>query len=363
MTVSALNVFQVQGAASGRSLQMCVLDPLRDPAWDHVVALHGDGTCFHTSGWARVLHRTYKHQPFYLQFFHGRRVAALIPLMEIRSPFTGCRAVCLPFSDACEPLVFERDLVSSVRDQLLTFAQQRRWHHVEIRGGTSFQLASLAASRFYGHKLKLTGDSTQMFSRFASSVRRAIRKAERSEVDAVAVRDRQAIGHFYELHVETRRRHGLPPQPASFFSRIYDHMIKPGHGFTVLARRGSEILAAAIFFQFGKNAIYKYAASDKRFQEFRANNLVVWRGIQFLVSHGAKKLHFGRTDCEDSGLRRFKLSWDTEEETIDYFRVDPSGRQCLAPVRPHSGFHKRVFGTLPLMLNRLAGSMIYPHLD
>ena len=207
MTVSALNVFQVQRATGGRSLQMCVLDPLRDPAWDHVVALHGDGTCFHTSGWGRGLHRTYKHQPFYLQFFHGRRVAALIPLMEIRSPFTGCRAVCLPFSDACEPLVFERDLVSSVRDQLLTFAQQRRWHHVEIRGGTSFQLASLAASRFYGHKLKLTGDSTQMFSRFASSVRRAIRKAERSEVDAVAVRDRQAIGHFYELHVETRRRH------------------------------------------------------------------------------------------------------------------------------------------------------------
>jgi hypothetical protein len=89
----------------------------------------------------------------------------------------------------------------------------------------------------------------------------------------------------------------------------------------------------------------------------------MWRGIQFLVCHGVKKLHFGRTDCEDSGLRRFKLSWDTEEETIDYFRVDPSGRQCLAPVRPHSGFHKRIFGTLPLMLNRLAGSMIYPHLD
>ena len=202
-----------------------------------------------------------------------------------------------------------------------------------------------------------------MFSRFASSVRRAIRKAERSEVNATVMRNREAVGEFYLLHVETRRRHGLPPQPSSFFFNIYEQIIKNGHGFTVLARLGSRTIAAAIFFHFGRNGLYKYAASDKRFQKFRANDLVMWCGIQFLVSHGAKKLHFGRTDCENSGLRRFKLSWDTEEETIDYFRVDSSGRQCLAPVGPHSGFHKRVFGTLPLMLNRLAGSMIYPHLD
>ena len=66
----------------------------------------------------------------------------------------------------------------------------------------------------------------------------------------------------------------------------------------------------------------------------RANNLVMWQGIQFLARNGAEKLHFGRTEQENEGLRRFKLSWNTQEETIDYFRVDPSGRQCLAPARP-----------------------------
>jgi len=82
-----------------------------------------------------------------------------------------------------------------------------------------------------------------------------------------------------------------------------------------------------------------------------------------LAYAGAEKLHFGRTDCENDGLRRFKLSWDAEEETLDYFRVDPSGRECLAPARPDSDFHKKIFGRLPLAFNRLAGSMIYPHLD
>ena len=363
MIVSPSNVFRGQGNKNRRSLQMRALDPLRGPDWDHAVALHAESTCFHTSAWARVLHQTYKHQPFYLQFFDRRRLAALIPLMEIRSSFTGCRGVCLPFSDLCEPLFFEPEVAGLVRDQLLSFAQQHRWHHLEVRGGKSFQLAPAAASRFYGHTLDLGADSTQLFGRFASSVRRAIRKAERSEVNAVAVRSREAVDDFYQLHVQTRRRHGLPPQPASFFLSIYDQIIKPGYGFIVVAQRESQTLAAAIFFQFGKNAVYKYGASDKRFQEFRANNLVMWRGIQFLVSQGIDKLHFGRTDCENNGLRRFKLSWDTKEETIDYFRVDPTGQELPASGQTDSRFHKKIFGTLPLMFNRWAGSLVYPHLD
>jgi lipid II:glycine glycyltransferase (peptidoglycan interpeptide bridge formation enzyme) len=201
----------------------------------------------------------------------------------------------------------------------------------------------------------------ELVTRFASPVRRAIRKAERSDVTAVIVRNRAAINDFYHLHVQTRRRHGLPPQSISFFLSIYEHIIKPGLGFIVLAQRESRPIAAAVFFCFGKNALYKYGASDKRFQELRANNLVMWQGIQFLARNGAEKLHFGRTEQENEGLRRFKLSWGTEEEALNYFRVDPSGRKYAA--RHDSAFHKRIFCRLPLAFNRLAGSMIYPHLD
>jgi len=349
--------------ASEESLQMRIINPVQNPGWDLVVALHRDAGCFHTSAWAKVLHKTYNHQPFYLQFSRGRRLAALVPLMEVRSALTGRRGVCLPFSDVCEPLIFDPEAADMVRDCLVRFALERRWKHLEIRGSKSFQSDSSSATKFYGHTLDFRHRVDEMTNRFDNQVRRAIRKAERSNVSALVVRNRQAMDDFYRLHVQTRRRHGLPPQPASFFLNIYEHIIKPGLGFIVLARRGSRPIAAAVFFRFGKNAIYKYGASDKRFQEFRANNLVMWQGIQLLARTGVEKLHFGRTDCENDGLRRFKLSWDTQEETIDYYRIDPSGRPCIATARNGSGFHKKIFGRLPLVFNRLAGSMIYPHLD
>jgi Acetyltransferase (GNAT) domain len=353
----------VKPKTSGKSLQMHVLDPIHDPGWDLVVALHRDAGCFHTSAWAKVLHQTYKHRPFYLQFSRGRRLTALIPLMEVRSLFTGRRGVCLPFSDACEPLIFDAEAVDLVRDRFVRFARERRWRHLEIRGGKSFQPASGSAEKFYGHTLDLRQRVEKLADRFDSPVRRAIRKAERSDVSALVVRNRQAIADFYRLHVQTRRRHGLPPQPASFFLNIYKYIITAGLGFIVLAQRRSRPIAAAIFFRFGKNALYKYGASEKRFQEFRANNLVMWQGIQFLARTGVEKLDFGRTAWENDGLRRFKLSWGAQEETIDYFRVDSSGRQCLTHAHHDSGFHKMIFGRLPLVFNRLAGSIIYPHLD
>jgi hypothetical protein len=347
--------------ANGQSLQMRILNPLWEAAWDQTVCLHREAGCFHTSAWARVLRQTYNHKTFYLQYFHGRTLVALIPLIEVRSPFTGCRGVCLPFSDACEPLIFDPDAIDFVTNQLVRFARERRWKYIEIRGGRSLQLAATPAAEFYGHTLELCSGAEKLITRFASPVRRAIRKAERSGVNALVVRNRQAIDDFYQLHVQTRRRHGLPPQPRSFFLNIYEHCVRPGLGFIVLARHGSRSIAAAIFLCFGKNALYKYGASDKRFQEFRANNLVMWHGIQVLANAGAEKLHFGRTDCENDGLRRFKLSWGTEEQAIQYFRVDPFGREYVA--RGDSAFHKRIFCRLPLAFNRLAGSMIYPHLD
>jgi hypothetical protein len=350
-----------EAIARGKSLQMRVVDPLRESAWDNVVALHRDAGCFHTSAWARVLHQTYHHRPFYLQFVDGQTLTALIPLMEVQSPFMGRRGVCLPFSDVCEPLMFQPELAGSLRDRLLCFAKQRRWRHVEIRGGQSFQLARDPSTKFYGHTLDLCSEPEEMLGRFASSVRRAIRKAERSKLSAVVVRNPQALRDFYQLHVQTRRRHGLPPQPLRFFLNIYEHIIKRGLGFIVLARHGARSVAAAVFFQFGKNALYKYGASDKMFQEFRPNNLVMWRGIQFLAHNGAEKLHFGRTDWENDGLRRFKLSWGAEEQTVGYFRVDSSG-QCLAAA-PGNYAYKKIFSRLPLALNRLAGSMIYPYRD
>lgn len=163
--------------------------------------------------------------------------------------------------------------------------------------------------------------------------------------------------------VRTRKRHGVPPQPKAFFANIHDTLIRAGLGFVVLARLGMRVVAGAIFLRFERKAVYKFAASDPRFGRSRANNLVMWEAIQYLTRTGCDLLHFGRTSLDNEGLRRFKLSWGAVEEMIRYYRFDAKkGKWTTAPSR-ETGFHNHLFRNLPLSVNRMAGAMLYPHLD
>ena len=346
------------------SIEVRVVDPLTDPDWDQLVLSHPGFNFFHRTAWAKVLHRTYGHKPLYLHSYRGSESLGLLPIMEVVSPITGRRGVSLPFSDFCEPLPSDGSQQEPLLSKLVELALERKWRYFQLRGGrASLPASALAAEKFYGHKLNLTSGTEQLFARFQGSVGRAIRKAEKSGLTVEVTKSWEAMRDFYRLHASTRRRHGLPPQPFSFFRNIQKEIIDCDLGFIVLAKHNGISIAAAVFFHSGEEALFKFGASDKKTQELRGNNLVMWGGIKQLISYGLKTLHFGRTEVNNQGLRRFKLSWGTQEEVIEYFRFALNPQKWLNSGRNAFEFHNQLFRCLPLAANRLAGALIYPHLD
>ncbi|MGF2076146.1 hypothetical protein, partial [Enterococcus casseliflavus] len=75
-------------------------------------------------------------------------------------------------------------------------------------------------SGYVAHTLDLATPVSAIRSNLSSAVRTAIRKAERSELVVRESSELPEVAEFYRLHVATRRRHGLPPQPFSFFRNI-----------------------------------------------------------------------------------------------------------------------------------------------
>ena len=287
----------------------------------------------------------------------------MIPLMEIKSSLTGRRGVSLPFSDFSEPLLRGPFNGEAIFETLSRTARERRWKHFEIRGRSVIPSGATVLARFYGHRLALAAGADDLLARTGSSVRRAIRKAEASGLSVRIARSREAILQFYALHVRTRRKHGVPPQSKEFFLNIHKHIVEPGLGFIVVASRESRALASAVFFNAGKIALYKFGASDERLQQYRPNNLVMWEGIKYLAESGAKVLHLGRTSPANEGLRRFKMGWGASEETIEYFRYDTARREWITGAPDLPRLATAVFGRLPLAVNRLVGTVVYPHLD
>ena len=339
------------------------IDPLSDDGWDSRVTLRPDHSVFHRSAWARVLAEAYGHRPFYLRITVAGDEVALVPLMEVSSPVTGRRGVSLPFADFAGVLWNDLRQQAAVSEVLLGLAAARKWKHLELRGGLCPAPDAGSFLTYRSHELDLSCGITPLLRWLPASTRRSIHKAERSGLTITIGRDSAAMLAFYQLHSRTRRRHGLPPQPFTFFEAISRHLIERGLGVIVLAHYSGTAVAGAVFFHSGGRAIYKFGASDNSHWDLRPNHLVMWSAIQYLADAGCQSLHFGRTANADAGLIRFKKSWAGVEATLRYFRYHIGKLAWITDANPPAESLHLVFGHLPLSVNRIVGRLLYPHLD
>jgi hypothetical protein len=337
------------------------VDPIRDNSWDEMLATVDGTTFFHHAAWARVLHLTYGYSPMY--FLGGTDMETLVcPLMEVDSRLSGRRGIALPFTDECDilgnPANFRR-----LFHRLLTLGKERRWKYLELRGAKQLPDDSIASVSFHGHKLALETDPAKIFARFSGAVRTAIRKAEQWRLEVDITQSSEAVRMFYQLLCKTRSRHGMPPQPLRFFENICTEVIQKGLGYTVLARHAGVPVAGAVFFHSSNKAIYKFAASDEQFKHLQANNLVLWKAIEFYAEKGFSSMDFGRTSLSNSGLRRFKLAWNTQERPISYVRFENKTNAFVTTRDQASGsWFTELYKLLPPSLGRFVGAALYKHL-
>jgi len=336
-------------------------NPLLEPNWDALVANNPEHSFFHSTAWAKVLAETYGYTPEYFVARKAGKIDSLLPLMEVDSWLTGRRGIALPFTDDCEPLCPDVNLFKKLFQDAIDFGRSRGWKHLECRGGRKFFEEITPSLSFYGHSLDLVLSKEQLFGRLESSARCAIRKAEKDGVKVEISQSLEAVNFFYLLQCKTRKKHGLPPQPFLFFLNIHKHVLSQNLGMVVLARWRETPIAGAICFHLGGRAIYKYGASDEKFQHLRGSNLVMWEAVKWYLQKGVKKLHLGRTSVANEGLRRFKLGRGAGEEKIEYFKYDLRTNNFVTDTDEAFGWHNQVFQRLPLFVSRMAGNVLYKH--
>lgn len=340
-----------------------IINPLDYPDWDKVILTNKDYSFFHSSSWARVLHESYGYKPLYFTTIRDNRLVTLIPFMEVKSMLTGKRGVCLPFSDYCAPIISEKNDSLGIFHYLIRYGKEAGWKTIEIRDGNIFPNDLPPTSRYYyTHTLDLTEKDEQIFSNFRESTKRNIKKALLEDIKVNILYSLESINKFYRLNCITRKKHGIPPQPYSFFRKIYEHILTKNSGFVVIASYRSTPIAGAIYFRYGDKAIYKYGASDTSLQHLRANNLIMWEAIKWCVQNGYKSLCFGRTEPENNGLRQFKAGWGTTENTIRYIRYDIVRKKFVANDTHVKGFHSKIFRRMPIPLSKLIGRVLYVHM-
>ncbi len=339
-----------------------ILNPLGFAGWDKLILTQPNVTFFHSSHWTRVLCDAYGYKPLYFVVRDNGKLSAVVPVMEITSFLTGKRGVSLPFTDFCQPIIGPGIRADEIWNTIREYGAKAGWKYFEIRGGSGMNLSIPPSSWCYDHVLDLSQDVQNVYGHFRNSHKRNIKKALKIGVEITLCDSLESIKEFYRLNILTRKEHGLPPQPFTFFNNIHKAAIEKKHGLLFMAHYQGKVIAGVLCLHFGKRAMYKYGASDKQYQHLRPNNLVMWKAIEWYCQQGCKSFSFGRTDQGHNGLRQFKSGWGAKEKTVHYYQYNYKNGETSGPIVKVDGWHTRIFSKMPTSILKIVGSLLYRHI-
>jgi lipid II:glycine glycyltransferase (peptidoglycan interpeptide bridge formation enzyme) len=168
---------------------------------------------------------------------------------------------------------------------------------------------------------------------------------------------------FWALLLITRRRHGLPPQPDSWFRNLIDCF--GGQLQIRVARKDKRPVAAILTVRHKDTLTYKYGCSDTAFNTLGGTHLLFWRSIEEAKHEGLCTFDLGRTDLANSGLITFKDRWGSTRFPLTYSRLSahPTAQESRSS---GPGWNRRIAKSvvphLPDRLLRMAGSLLYRHI-
>lgn len=344
------------------------VDPLTDPRWPQLLERHPDASVFHTPEWLEALRRTYGYEPMvYTTCGPEEDLTNGIPFCLVSSWLTGKRLVSLPFSDHCQPLYrSESDLIETI-EWLKEYVTQNRLKYLELRPlhklpdalteGTSGAFGESESFLFFD--LDLTPDLDTLFASFhRSSVRQRVNRAQREGLVYREGIDDAIIDDFFRLVLVTRRKHGLPPQPMSWFRNLRKCL---GDNMMVRMCYKDGVPVASKLAVLFKDVYYaKYQAADYRYSKLGGTQLVSWEQIKYAKQIGALGYDMGRCDSNDENLAQSKRYWAARESCIAYLRY-PSDRKSNSRANGAMPIAKWLFSHLPDRILAAVGEVLYKH--
>jgi len=288
--------------------------------WDEFVSSHPDASPFHLSNWLRTIQQTY---PFELHAYAhcdgSHIITAIFPYFLVKGLSGRFRSVSLPFSDYGGPLCRDESQENQFLELVMS-NNQKKQKNIEIRGQL-FKQTFFICNNYYKRHILLLSPNPQDVRNVIDkrTIQYSIRKAERAGIKIIEENTLEGMHEFYRLHLMTRKKHGVPCPPFSFFKNMFDNMISKDIAFLLLATSESRPIAAGMFIKFNKGIYYKYNASDPECLSGQTpNHLLTWSAIEKGCLGGYSYFDFGRTSPDNHGLMRYKEMWGAKAIDLPY---------------------------------------------
>jgi Acetyltransferase (GNAT) domain len=160
-------------------------------------------------------------------------------------------------------------------------------------------------------------DPNALMSLYSKNGRRAVRRAERHEVEVR--RDPDSLLDLWRLHTDNIRAIGGLAKPERFFTKLPRHL-ESGEGFDLwIAAKDGGMIAGLLVLYFNDIVEYWTPAVDAAYRAEDPMALILFQAMLDAARRGCRLWNWGGTWTSQEGVYRFKRKWGAEDRPYRYF--------------------------------------------
>jgi hypothetical protein len=323
--------------------------------WIRFAAQIPDATLYHSRPWVELLRAAHGINILVATLEYGSEPVAGCLFARPTRPFAR-RLISLPDSEHCGPLAKDGE----ARDAFLSALAS----HPRARGG--FEIHGAAAPPAPWETVDTFAQWTVEMERPAEKLHRAldrdVRRNMRHAVEAGITVERghslEYLRRFYRLHLDTRRRLGVPPRPFRYFKLLHQIFSRADALSVWIARLHDTDLAGLVMLQDGD---VLYAKMNARSMDCPngANHLMFVSAMDEFAGR-VHRWDLGRVDIRNRGLRDFKKRLGATSTPLPYAYFPRAPRNISSEVLSGpTQILSQAWRRLPLWTTRVLGTVVY----
>ena len=354
-------------------IEVNILVASKADEWNDLVERTPYASAYHLWEWGEALSSTYGYQKYYLTATHNHEVVGLFPLVHVKSRIFGSRLISVPFCEYGGPLADpglddqETQLViEALLDATDKLARTLKVQYVETRN-PSLEVTRDSITvkgyrnvrRYVTFRVNLAMELEELWSNLHKKTRNAIRKAMKRGVEAKDVKGTEELESYYQLYLQTQRRHGTPPHSYTLFERLHDAFGVKGKIKMLLAEYRGRPIAGVMTFNHDKTIFWWNNVTDTKHRSLNPTNLLLWNMFEWGVQNGYHTLDLGRTR-KGTTVYRFKSGWGGRETYLrDYvYFLSSKEKELPDPLQRRYRYLSKVWFFMPTSLVKKIGPKI-----
>lgn len=183
-----------------------------------------------------------------------------------------------------------------------------------------------------------------LWAGFRKTLRQEIKKSEQYQIDVAECKNDEELEQFYNLYVQTMKRHKNFPLPLS----VFKFFAEENDARVYLAKKDGRAIGGSVFLFCKPFVLYFKNASDSKFRDWNVGHRILWHVLQKYVGGEYDYFDLGRTQ-KGSSLEVFKRGWGAIERPI--YEIGTTKETSA------TSWKRRAWGMLPAFLMKRVSNL------